>query len=134
PDALSALSLHDALPIYRLLEVGGFDPALQAAQDYDLWIRLCERFGPVKNVQRPLQTIYMDHDGGRITNRSSFEGYLQFYSKHKQRFNRAQRKYQLYKIRRAQHKAESIREFISCVPAFRYWKEVKRMIIDQIAE
>jgi len=118
----------------RLLEVGGFDPALQAAQDYDLWIRLCERFGPVKNVQEPLQTIYMNHDGDRITSRSSFEGYLQFYSKHKQRFNRAQRKYQLYKIRRAQHKPESIREFISCVPAFRYWKEIKRMIIGQIAE
>lgn len=115
----------------RLLEVGGFDPNLRAAQDYDLWLRLCKSYGPIRNVQKPLQTVYMDHDGERITSRSSFEGYLQFYNKHKQKFNRAQQKYKLYNIRRAQRKPESITEFLSCVPAFRYWKEIKRMVQDR---
>lgn len=116
----------------RLIEVGGFDEDLVAAQDYDLWIRLCAAYGPIKNVQKPLQTIFMDHEESRITDRSSFRGYLQFYRKHKHRFNRKQRKYQLYKIRRAQQKPESITEFISCVPAFRYWKELKRILKEQI--
>ncbi|MDZ7681495.1 MAG: glycosyltransferase [Fodinibius sp.] len=111
----------------RIQEVGGFDERLTAAQDYDLWVRLCDRFGPIRNVQKPLQTVYMDRDQGRITGRSAYKGYLQFYEKHKHRMNRRQRKYQLYNIRRAQNKDESVSEFVSCVPPFRYWKELKRI-------
>jgi glycosyltransferase involved in cell wall biosynthesis len=109
----------------RILEVGGFDPDLKAAQDYDLWIRLCKAYGSIKNVQRPLQTVYMDHEAGRITDLSAFEGYLQFYAKHKYQCNRNQRKYQLFKIRRAQGKPLSLPEFLGWVPTFRYWKEIK---------
>ena len=116
----------------RLLEVGMFDAGLEAAQDYDLWIRLCKAFGPVFNVQQPLQTIFMDHEEGRITNSSSFRGYLQFYEKHKHYFNRAQRKYQLYNIRRAQRKGETLAEFVNCVPPFRYWKEFKRIAREKL--
>lgn len=112
----------------RLQEVGGFDDALHAAQDYDLWVRLCAAYGPIRNVQFPLQTIYMDHQGERITDNSAFRGYLQFYQKHKQKMNRDQRKYQIYKLRRTQGKPESITEFIRCVPLFRYWKEIKRIV------
>lgn len=110
----------------RLLEVGGFDVNLIASQDYDLWVRLCAEYGSIRNVQKPLQTVYMDHQSERITDQS-WRGYLQFYQKHKHRMNRKQRKYKLYNIRRAQGKPESIIEFISCVPVFRYWKEVKRI-------
>lgn len=113
----------------RLLEVGGFDPNLAAAQDYDLWIRLSKKYGPIRNVQKPLQTIYMDHSQDRITDQSAFQGYFQFYKKHKADFNRKQRKYQLFKLRRAQQKPESVREFVSCVPPFRYWKEIKLAMI-----
>lgn len=112
----------------RLMEVGMFDSGLEAAQDYDLWIRLCEAFGPIFNVQKPLQTIFMDHEEERITSSSSYRGYLQFYEKHKHHFNRAQRKYQLYNIRRAQRKRETFAEFANCVPPFRYWKEFKRIV------
>lgn len=113
----------------RLLAVGGFDPDLKAAQDYDLWIRLCQAYGPIKNVQQPLQTIYMDHEKERITDLTAFEGYLQFYAKHKHQFNIKQRKYQLYKIRRAQGKSQSLTEFLQWVPSFRYWKEIKLSFI-----
>ncbi len=114
----------------RLLEIGGFDENLFAAQDYDLWIRLCVAYGPVRNVQKPLQNIYMDHQGERITEHSSFEGYLQFYNKHKHRMNKKQRKYQLYKIRRAQGKPDDFREFLNFIPSRRYFKELKRMLAD----
>jgi len=116
------------VPRERLLDVGGFDADMDAAQDYDLWLRLSEAFGPIRNVQKPLQTIYMDHDADRITETSSFKGYLQFYKKHKQNFNRPQRKYQLFNIRRAQQKPLGITELISYVPPFRYWSEVKNYI------
>lgn len=116
----------------RLLKVGGFDPNLSAAQDYDLWIRLCAEYGPVQNVQKPLQRIYMDHQENRITDQSSFKGYLQFYQKHKHRMNRKQRKYQLYNIRRAQGKQEGISEFFNWVPSQRYFKEAKRILADQL--
>lgn len=116
----------------RVLEVGGVDPKLKAAQDYDLWIRLSEKFGPVRNVQKPLQTIYMDHEERRITNSSSFEGYLQFYQKHKGVMNKSQRKYQLYNIRRAQSKPLSAKEFLSCVPPFRYWSELKNEVANKV--
>ncbi len=112
-----------------LQEVGGFDENLSAAQDYDLWIRLCDVFGPVRNVQKPLQTIYENHQKERISNQA-WKGYLQFYQKHKRRMNKKQRKYQLYKIQRAQRKRESIKEFLNFVPIRRYFKEVKRIIAD----
>lgn len=115
----------------RLLAVGGFDTNLKAAQDYDLWIRLCEKYGSVKNVQKPLQTIYINHDAERISDHSSFEGYLQFYKKHKLRMNRKQRKYQLYKIRRAQGKKVPIKDFFSRVPFFRWRKEMNHILIDK---
>ncbi len=116
----------------RLLEVGGFDASLIAAvEDYDLWIRLCKAFGPIRNVQKPLQTIYMDHEEGRVTDKA-FKGFLQFYNKHKPLMNTKQRAYQLYKIRRAQGKSVTLKEFLFRVPPFRMAKELKHMIINRL--
>lgn len=115
----------------RVLEVGGFDAELPAAQDYDLWVRLCVAYGPIKNISKPLQTIYMNHQSERITERSSFAGYFSFYKKHKHRMDRKQRKYQLYKIRRAQHKQVTFYELKNCIPAFRFWKEIRQILINK---
>lgn len=116
----------------RLLEVGGFDVQLESAQDYDLWIRLCEKFGPIKNVKRPLQIIHTEHEQGRISNPvSQLRGYLDFYKKHKHRMNTAQRKYQLYEIRRAQGKHSGLWGMLGWVPPAWYAKEAKRWIADR---
>ncbi len=116
----------------RLLAVGGFDEQLKAAQDYDLWIRLCEAFGPVKNVKKPLQTVHADHEGGRISNPATqLEGYLAFFNKHKHRMTKSQRKYQLYNIRRAQGKHPGLLDMIGWVPRDRYAKEIKRWVADR---
>ena len=115
----------------RMLEVGGFDAEMSAVEDYDLWVRLCASYGPIRNVQKPLQTIYMDHQKARVTDRE-FRGYVEFYNKHKHRLSRAQKKYQMYKIRRAQRKPMGIGEFISCVPRFRYIDELKNVIAQKI--
>lgn len=112
-----------------LMEIGGFDESLSAAQDYDLWIRLCERFGPVENVQKSLQTVYMNHGSKRISSsKLQLTGYLQFYQKHKSKMNRRQRKYQLYNIRKATGKRTGLKEIFIWVPLHRYWKELKYLI------
>lgn len=115
----------------RLLAVGGFDEQLDAAQDYDLWIRLAEKFGPIKNVQEPLQEIYLEHEGARIsTPQNQLKGYLQFYNKHKSKMNRTQRKYQLYNIRKATGKISAASDIMGWVPPHRYWKEMKGWVAD----
>lgn len=116
----------------RLLEVGGFDESLVAAQDYDLWIRLCEKFGPIKVVQRPLQLVHQENSEGRISNpKTQLHGYLSVYQKHKSKMNRDQRKYHLFNIRLAQGKISSIFDMIGWVPRKRLWKEIKRWIADR---
>jgi glycosyltransferase involved in cell wall biosynthesis len=116
----------------RLIRVGGFDESLKAAQDYDLWIRLCEQFGPIKVVQKPLQNIYREKSTDRISNpKSQLQGYLSVYQKHKSKMNRKQRKYHLYNIRLAQGKITSLSELLSWVPRKRLWKEIKRWIANR---
>jgi glycosyltransferase involved in cell wall biosynthesis len=113
----------------RLLAVGGFNETLEAAQDYDLWIRLCDKFGPIKNVKKPLQNVYHEADIKRISNKKSqLNGYLSVYKKYKKKMNRNQRLYQLYNIRLAQGKISSIFELLQWVPPEKLFKEIKRWI------
>ncbi|MDZ7807663.1 MAG: glycosyltransferase [Gracilimonas sp.] len=116
----------------RMIEVGGFDESLKAAQDYDLWVRLSEKYGPIRNVQEPLQKVYIVHGGEQITKpKNQLEGYLQFYKKHKSRMNSDQRKYQLYNIRKATGKAESFINLFGWVPKKFLWKELKVLILSK---
>jgi hypothetical protein len=114
----------------RLIEVGGFDESLSSAQDYDLWVRLCERYGPIRNVQEPLQKIHLEHEGEQITSpKNQLKGYLQFYEKHKHLMNRDQKRYQLYTIRKAVGKAKSLSDLIIWVPPKFLWKEFKVFLL-----
>jgi glycosyltransferase involved in cell wall biosynthesis len=114
----------------RLVEIGGFGESLSSAQDYDLWVRLCERYGPVRNVQQPLQKIHLEHDGEQITTpKNQLKGYLQFYSKYKHMMNRDQQRYQLYTIRKATGKATKLSDLIKWVPSKYFWKEFKVFLL-----
>ena len=48
-----------------LINVGLFDPLMQSAQDYDLWLRIAEEY-TIDYVPEPL-VIYHEHNGERIT-------------------------------------------------------------------
>lgn len=116
----------------RLMAVGGFDEQLAAAQDYDLWLRLCEEFGPIKNVQQALQTVHAEHEAGRISNPAAqLKGYFSFYKKHKSQMSKAQRKYQLFNIRRTQGKSRGVSDIFGWVPPSLYAKEIKRWAADR---
>lgn len=57
-----------SFPLIRkecLLSIGGFDPLMLAVQDYDVWLRLAEKF-EIDYVDEPL-VVYHDHGDERIT-------------------------------------------------------------------
>lgn len=61
-----------SFPLLRkacLEEVGGFDVLMQSAQDYDVWLRLAEKYS-VDYVEEAL-VLYYVHDGECITKNSS---------------------------------------------------------------
>ncbi len=56
---------YPLIPKDCLKAIGGFDPLMQAAQDYDVWLRLAERY-EIDYVAEPL-VLYHEHAGERIT-------------------------------------------------------------------
>jgi glycosyltransferase involved in cell wall biosynthesis len=103
-------------------EVGGFDPNLVAAQDYDLWVRLLKCYGDAHVVREPLQFVNTnDSADDRISTGVGRKwGYYQFYCKHKALMNPAQRRYQLYSVKRAQEKSPGLMSIFTWVPR-KYW-------------
>lgn len=55
----------------RLREVGGFDNALPAFQDYDTWVRMVSAFGSGKKVKTATYIWHTEHEESRITNNNT---------------------------------------------------------------
>lgn len=73
----------------RLRAIGGFDPAFPAMQDYDTWVRLVDRFGPVKRLSDATYTVHMNHDAPRLsTSDNRTRAADLFYQKHRQLLNK----------------------------------------------
>lgn len=112
-----------------ILEVGGYDESLPSAQDYDLWIRLAEKFGPIKNVPHVLQIINLRQDHKRIsTSDVKAAGYIACFEKHKSKMNPEQVDYQQYRIRLASGEKVSWRELFKLVPSKLLKKEITRKL------
>ena len=73
----------------RVLELGGFDESLPAWQDYDLWTRLIERFGPALRIPEPSYVQRVEAGTERVTERGP-EGARRFIEKHAARMRPAQ--------------------------------------------
>jgi glycosyltransferase involved in cell wall biosynthesis len=74
----------------RLREIGGFDERMPAWQDYDLWVRLIERFGAAKRLARPTYVQSMSDDPDRISKRGT-AGAERFFEKHQSKMSREQK-------------------------------------------
>ncbi len=111
-----------------LLQLGGFDPSLTSAQDYDLWIRLIAAHGPARSIGLPLHDISIANGGERISNDTRrWIGYFNCYTKHKSQMDFEHRKFQLHTIRQAQSK-QMISDVFFWVPT-RFWlKEIAKHI------
>lgn len=110
----------------RIVSLGGFDEELLSSQDYDMWLRLNEKFGDAKCIRKPLSIMHTEHEYTRITSSSNkLKGALSFYRKHKTQMNNKQRKYQLFYILKLKRKKISFLQFLSYVPAKYYWPDIK---------
>lgn len=67
--------------------MGCFDRKLRSSQDWDLWLRLCER-GEIISINEPLVS-YQVHFNYRISNnmKAKYAGARRFYFKHRSKMN-----------------------------------------------
>jgi len=79
----------------RVIDVGGYDENLRASQDLDLWIRLVDKYGPIRRISIPLYSMDVSHDLARITTQSSSRelGTEQFIKKYDSRMSASQKKF-----------------------------------------
>jgi glycosyltransferase involved in cell wall biosynthesis len=67
----------------RMRELGGFDESMPSWQDYDMWIRMVDRYGPAVRTRRLLSFVDDDRSRARIRNSSKrAEGSELFIAKH----------------------------------------------------
>jgi glycosyltransferase involved in cell wall biosynthesis len=73
----------------RVREAGLFDESMPAWQDYDLWTRLIELYGPALRIAEPTYLQHVEAGTVRITERGA-EGARRFIEKHHTRMTAAQ--------------------------------------------
>lgn len=112
-----------------IIEVGGYDESLTAAQDYDLWIRLAHDYGPFKVAPHTLQVVNMKTERESITTtETKLEGYIACFEKHADKMSAVQKKYQHYRLKIAAGKNVSWAEMFRSVPASLWIKEITRKL------
>ena len=84
-----------------VLACGGFDEALTASQDYDLWIRLSAQAGDGVGLSAPLQVVHAQAARARVSTSSRRrKGVLRVWRKHRGVMTPAQRKSHLFNLLR----------------------------------
>lgn len=75
-----------------MLALGGFDPAMPALQDWDLWMRMIHKLGPIRVIDSPTYIVRQDHSGERITNASNRSRAVHiFFYKHRKEYPKGER-------------------------------------------
>ena len=117
----------------KLLDIGGFDESLSAAQDYDLVVRLIQAHGPAYRLGKALYVYHQEHESTRITSSfgKRFRGYWQFYEKFRRHMTRSQRAYHLYRLRKITGKQFSWSRFFGMVPLRYYPMELNDFLIER---
>ena len=114
----------------RVVSLGGFDETLLSSQDYDMWLRLNEKYGDAKCIRKPLIIVHTEHDSERITSSPRrMNGALAFYEKHQSKMNARQKKYQQFYLLKVQNKRVGLFKFLSLVPVEYYWPDIKYCIL-----
>ena len=81
-----------------LRAIEGFDITFPAWQDYECWIRIIDRFGPVLKLKEPSYRFHRGHDKPRITSDNrSLEAIKLIIKKHGHRLNPHQKRRLKYK-------------------------------------
>jgi glycosyltransferase involved in cell wall biosynthesis len=77
----------------RMKALGGFDESMPSWQDYDMWIRLADHYGPAVRTRHLLSFVDDDRSRARIRNSSKrAEGSERFIAKHEALMSADQRR------------------------------------------
>lgn len=91
-----------------------FDVELKAAQDYDIFLRMVVEYGEPWKVEEATQILHINHGEMQITSSpKKFSGYFQFYRKHKDKFDRGSKKYQLFTLYQIRNKRMNWRTLLT---------------------
>jgi len=111
----------------RLLEAGLFDETLPAWQDYDLWTRLIERYGPALRIAEPSYVMHVHSDTERISLHGA-EGARRYIDKHRARMAPAQlasQELELFMLERRRMSPRDARRFLTP----RTWRRTLRYFV-----
>lgn len=114
-----------------LKEIGGWDQNLSSAQDYDLWIRLIQRYGNAYRLQSFLHYVDQSYTNRITSNKNVLIGYYICFLKHKYLMSSKQIKYNLIKFRRKRKLKNSLSKILFYTPLFYIKYEVKMWLRDQ---
>jgi glycosyltransferase involved in cell wall biosynthesis len=80
-----------------LLCIAGFDVNMSSCQDYDVWIRLSQRFGSGYRLNQISYIVHQEHESPRISHGpKNSEGYRLLIQKHRSYMSDAQYRSQLF--------------------------------------
>lgn len=81
---LHTLSNQALVKRERMLALGGFDSTLAAFQDYDMWVRVVQAYGPALRIADASYKVNVGHELGRITNSPKrLDAHSHFVAKHR---------------------------------------------------
>ena len=73
-------------------------------------------YGEPWKVEEATQILHINHGEMQITSSPKFSGYFHFYRKHKDKFDRASRKYQLFTLYQIRNKRMTRRTLLTLFP------------------
>ncbi|RVR73608.1 colanic acid biosynthesis glycosyltransferase WcaA, partial [Citrobacter freundii] len=80
----------------------------------DIFLRMVVAYGKPWKVKEATQILHVNHGEMRITSSpNKFSGYFQFYRKHKGKFDRASKKYQLFTLYQIRNKRMNWRTLLT---------------------
>lgn len=114
-----------------LTTIGGFDEKLTAAQDYDMWTRVIQKYGKAKILEKDLQIMYLSNNIKRISNNNSkkFSGYFNYYKKFKKFMTKEQKKRHLSMFYFIRNKKMSIKTFFILISRYTIKQLFKKLLL-----
>lgn len=111
---LHTLSNQALVRRQRMLQLGGFDTALAAFQDYDMWVRVVQAFGPALRIADASYKVNVGHELGRITNSPKrLDAHQQFVAKHRPLMSERNLQNQMFYRLTMQQQPLSLRELLT---------------------